>query len=512
MRECLPVLTWSLGDTLRENQAELDVRQRLTAATTGYQKDWGQGGACCLLGYPISPVRGCARLVLPVPPRTMCIPNEKTTFPSPVSSPCCPKMATPTLHNFPLLPPELRNIIWELSLPEARVFDIYPASDSQKTPAHQGLRFANLHSEPPPPLAAVCRESRSLALHHYRPLTLAGGTTKYVDLERDVLLLESCLLERNLLRTLLFLGRIPLVRDNLRSLAFGTSYGVHTGLWHPVLGWKKLTRSNMGRFLARLGAFPALERLVFVLHQEVQLEVAELPRPRSSSFAAEDAAAEGCSGARDGGRVLGNATLYASGTRPPVSRAMLMMAGGSDDMDGAGEWMPRASTPTTPSSSSSSSSRASSEFSEWDADGAGVGESTSCRVPWTSEKPWLPHANEIIYYPAVTAEDDDYRHQRSPSPEGPRLRGPVPTGDDWLRFRRAFKREMQTGFKLGLADTTTRMGPCGGGRRKRKLDEVVDVGTKAKRPRSSGLAMEGYRTPAIEGANLLWRYMLPNEP
>lgn len=426
-------------------------------------------------------------------------------------------MATPTLHKFPLLPPELRNIIWELSLPEARVFDIYPASTSQKTPAHKGLRFANLRSEPPPPPAAVCRESRSLALHHYRPLTLGAGagTTKYVDPARDVLLLESCLLERNLLRALLFLGRIPLVRDHLRSLALGTSYGVHTGVSHPVLGWKKLTRGNMGRFLARLAAFPALERLVFVLHQEVQLEVAELP-PRPSSFAAAEA--EGCSDAMwDGGagQVLGNATLYASGTRPPVSRAMLMMEGGSDGIDGvsgeggACEGISRASTP-------SSSSSASSEFSEWDVDGAVGGGGKFCRVPWTSEKPWLPHANEIFYYPAVTTEDDDHqyhhRHQTSPTPEEPRMRSPLPTGDDWLRFRRTFKRDLQTGLELGLADMTTKMGPCEGNNRKRKLEEVVDVGTKAKRPRKSGSAMEGYKIPAIEGASLLWRYTLPNGP
>ncbi|PSR76019.1 hypothetical protein BD289DRAFT_378953, partial [Coniella lustricola] len=195
-------------------------------------------------------------------------------------------MAAPTsLHKFTLLPAELRNMIWEASLPSPRVFDIYPASSSQKkmTSPQQGLRFSNKYSEPPPALTAVCRESRSLALHHYAPLTLDGTTTKYIDLGRDVLLLESCLLGRNLLRTLLFMGQVPLIRDNLRSLAFGTSYGVHTGVWHAVLGWceqeqklkmkQKQTRTNnLGRFLQRLAAFPVLERLVFIVHQEMHFE------------------------------------------------------------------------------------------------------------------------------------------------------------------------------------------------------------------------------------------------
>ncbi|CAI4216361.1 unnamed protein product [Parascedosporium putredinis] len=86
-----------------------------------------------------------------------------------------------------------------------------------------GLMFANIHHEPPPALAAVCQESRAFVLRHYKPLTLSS-TTKYVDLSRDILLLEPYLLVKRLLRTLHFLSQIPLVRDNIAHLALGTSY------------------------------------------------------------------------------------------------------------------------------------------------------------------------------------------------------------------------------------------------------------------------------------------------
>lgn len=426
-------------------------------------------------------------------------------------------MAAPTtLQKFTLLPPELRNIIWESSLPGPRVFDIYPASTSQKTPAQQGLRFANLCSEPPPALAAVCRESRSLALHHYRPLTL-GDTTKYVDLSRDVLLLESCLFERNLLRTLLFMGRIPLVRENLRSLAFGTSYGVHTGVWHPVLGWKKLTRNNMGRFLQRLGVFPRLERLVFVVHQEVQFEVSELP-------SVGDMVEASCAWE---GEVLRNAAVYLKGTRPPPPRTALPRGSRNEASTVAPlpchDGLSRASTPGSSGSSvSSESSFASSSFPDGD-------EPSFYRVPWTSEKPWLPHVNEISYYAQDESEDnddaddnddnddkddddddDDEKEEehaaKPPATEASRPRGLAPTNDDWLHFRRTLKRDLETGLELGLADATMRMGPR---KRKRKVEED-DVHSRSKRLRKPGVPVEGYKVLAIEGASLLWRYSLPN--
>ncbi|CAN8099185.1 unnamed protein product [Discula destructiva] len=425
------------------------------------------------------------------PPQTP--PPPPTPTPTPPPPPCM--VAPSTLHKFNLLPPELRNAIWEYSLPPPRVFDLYPASTSQKTPAQQGLRFANLHSEPPPPIAGVCRESRSLALHHYRPLTLCG-TTKYVNLACDVLLLESCLFERNLLRTLLFMGKIPLIRDGLQRLAFGTSYGVHTGMWHPVLGWKKLTKNNMGRFLQRIGVFTALEKLVFVVHQEVQYEVAEMPYMTKIL--------EG-TGTWDG-QVSRNATVYERGTTPPGPRMLMGSGQGEDDMSS------RASTPSTSCSESSS--------------GSEVGDASAgsfYRLPWTDERPWLPHENEIYYYPLQPSDDiDGTTDVAADTQEGQiRPRGPSATNEDWLCFRRTLKRDLETGINLGLAVPRRDTKAC----QKRKRDSasgemgcgegaVAALSSIGSRPckfaRGSGVTGDEYKLPEIQGANFLWRYALPS--
>ncbi|KAL1903049.1 hypothetical protein Sste5346_000332 [Sporothrix stenoceras] len=162
-------------------------------------------------------------------------------------------------------------MVWEYALPEPRVYEVMDVPHAkQKMNAADGLMFANVHHEPPPPLAAVCQESRGFVLHHYRPLTL-GRTTKYVDLSRDLLLLEPYLLLKRLHRTLHFMSRIPLIRDHMAGLALGTSYGVYTGICHPVLSWK-VSKSNMGKLLTGLSKFPKLKALLFVVHQEFQFE------------------------------------------------------------------------------------------------------------------------------------------------------------------------------------------------------------------------------------------------
>ncbi|KAL2123091.1 hypothetical protein VTJ04DRAFT_3546 [Mycothermus thermophilus] len=200
-------------------------------------------------------------------------------YDQPISSslplPSAGPTATTTSHEgfpkFLRLPPEIRNMIWEFALPEGRVYEVLDAPGATtKTPATQGLMFANVHAEPPPALAAVCRESRSFVLHHYRPLTL-GRTTKFVDLSRDMLLLEPYLLVKRLHRVLRFLGQIELVREHMTRLALGTSYGVYTGLFHPVLG-NKVAKGNMAKLLAEMGRFRRLHTLVFVVHQEFQFE------------------------------------------------------------------------------------------------------------------------------------------------------------------------------------------------------------------------------------------------
>ncbi|KAL2142390.1 hypothetical protein VTI28DRAFT_1221 [Corynascus sepedonium] len=184
---------------------------------------------------------------------------------------CCSAQASGRFTKFRRLPPEIRNMIWEFALPEARVYEVLDAPNAkQKTPAHEGLMFANVYPEPPPALAAVCRESRYFVLHHYKPLTL-GKTTKFVDMSRDILLLEPYLLVKRLHRTLHFMSQIPLVRDKATQLALGTSYGVYTGIFHPVLG-RKVSKNNMSKLLASLAKFSRLKTLIFVVHQEFQFE------------------------------------------------------------------------------------------------------------------------------------------------------------------------------------------------------------------------------------------------
>ncbi|KAK1998643.1 hypothetical protein LX36DRAFT_24235 [Colletotrichum falcatum] len=181
--------------------------------------------------------------------------------------------AVTTGETFPImkLPVEIRLMIWEYALPNSRVYEVMDSPNaSQKTPAAAGLTFANVRDEPPPALGAVCHETRVFVLQRYRPLTLSA-TTKYVDLSRDILLLEPYLLVKRLLRALQFFSQIPLVRDNLSRLAFGTSYGLYTGICHPVLSWK-ISKSNISTLLARLSKFPRLRKLLFIVHQEFQFD------------------------------------------------------------------------------------------------------------------------------------------------------------------------------------------------------------------------------------------------
>ncbi|KAH6619492.1 hypothetical protein B0J18DRAFT_445714 [Chaetomium sp. MPI-SDFR-AT-0129] len=171
---------------------------------------------------------------------------------------CCPgQPTTGQFTKFQRLPPEIRNMIWESAMPEPRVYEVLDAPNAkQKTPAREGLMFANIHPEPPPALAA--------------PLTL-GRTTKFVDVSRDILLLEPYLLVKRLHRTLHFMSQIPLVRDYATRLALGTSYGIYPGIFHPVLG-RKVSKNNMGKLLGYLAKFARLKTLIFVVHQEFQFE------------------------------------------------------------------------------------------------------------------------------------------------------------------------------------------------------------------------------------------------
>lgn len=361
---------------------------------------------------------------------------------------------------FTQLPPELRNLIWEYTLPEPRVFDIYPASTSQKTPAQQGLRFNNRLAEPPPAISAVCSESRSVILHHYSPLTL-NSTTKYVDLSRDILLLESCLLERELLRTLGFMSRIPHIRNNLRSLAFGTSWDVVSGIWHPFLGGKS-GKNSAGRFLQQLALFPNLYRVIFVLYQEVQFEVQKLPRTV---------------GAWDG-HLSQNATLYLAGTKPPPVKAILPRTTLTDSSLRQ-EYLPKH-------------------------------RSTMCTIPWTEDKPVMPYVNEVLYYLLEVGEGNaGVQEGTGTCPDG---RGGLwPTTKDFRRFEKNLQRAVNAGVEKMLFHGPGDAGKCD---KRKKLDSRDEEGEQQppgrRWPLRSSTVTPHVKVPRMEGASLLWRYTLPN--
>ncbi|KAI3392577.1 hypothetical protein diail_5489 [Diaporthe ilicicola] len=365
-------------------------------------------------------------------------------------------------QKFTQLPPEVRNAIWELTLPEPRVLDIYPASTNQKTPATQGLRFANDSTEQPPAASAVCRESRSIILFHYKPLTLSSAT-KYVDLSRDMILLESCLLERELYRTLFFMSKVARIRNDVRSIAFGTSYNASLGgIWHPSLGRdtpKPQAKHNMIRFLQRLSVFPKLERLVFVLYQEVQYEVSELPRTV---------------GAWDG-HLSQNATFYLAGTKPPRAREIFSKV---------------ADVPHENPRSQS--------------DGAGRDGPTTCTMPWTQEKPTLPHINELRYYPI--GPEEDCHAPKATERDSEWYHGPWPcTVQDLWQFGKNWTRAVDTAVEKLHADEPSEQGCC---KKRGRLPDGEELQRPNKRQSRLGLA-EGLKLPSMETASLLWRYALP---
>ncbi|KAH8775565.1 hypothetical protein F5883DRAFT_260723 [Diaporthe sp. PMI_573] len=368
-----------------------------------------------------------------------------------------------SFHKFTQLPPEVRNTIWELTLPEPRVHDIYPASTNQKTPASEGLRFANESTERPPAASAVCRESRSIILYHYRPLTLSSAT-KYVDLSRDVLLLESCLRERELYRVLLFMSKIAQIRNDIRSIAFGTSYSASLGgIWHPSLGReapKSHTKNSMTKFLQRLSVFAKLERVIFVLYQEAQYEVKELPRA--------DAAWAG--------HLSQNATFYLAGMKPPRARDIFSKA----------EKAPH----DVPNNN--------------DNDGLERAGPTSCTMPWTQEKPTWPHVNELRYYPPGLGEDLDAGKADKRSTKWYRGSWSC-TVDDLRRFRRDWTRAADTALEESHGDQPSPQGRC---KKRGRLPDDEELSRPNKR-QSSLASTERLRLPTMETASLLWRYTLP---
>lgn len=348
--------------------------------------------------------------------------------------------------NFPKfmqLPPEIRTMVWEYALPDRRVYEIMDVPGAkQKMKPVDGLMFANVHHEPPPALAAVCIESRIFVSKHYKPLQL-GKTTKYVDLSRDLLLLEPYLLLKRLHRTLHFMSRIPLIRTRMAGLAMGTSYGVYTGICHPVLNWKA-NKSNMGKLMTGLAKFPKLKTLLFVVHQEFQFEFDYRSPPPASLLPA----------------VSGDIS-----PRPPPSLSVFMnhpawqteaMTHGNPPDANADYYTPPPQTATEPRQQIVHQAY---RF-KFDVEDS------------INNKPRRPQLNDLLFYPIedpkATEDRDDWEALLNNSNTTSATTGyesmdalmedaetgewtdPWPTNDDWRRFRRRFQRAVVATLQSGL--------------------------------------------------------------
>ncbi|KAK3990336.1 hypothetical protein QBC44DRAFT_239280 [Cladorrhinum sp. PSN332] len=384
-----------------------------------------------------------------------------------------PASAADRFDNFQRLPAEIRNMIWEYSLPESRVYEVLDAPNSKlKTPAQKGLMFANVHPEPPPALAAVCRESRNFVLHQYKPLTL-GATTKYVDLSRDILLLEPYLLVKRLHRALHFMSQIPMVRDNINRLALGTSYGIYPGIFHPVLSWK-VSKSNIGKLLSSLAKFPKLKTLVFVVHQEFQFEFdarfpgTMTPIPPSSSPPTPPSPPPGTG-------------YYA--TPPPNSGIASPVATLSPLPSRNNNTAAHYPSPA-PSSSSSSPQPPPPRPPQLIHQAYRFKFDIESNINHTPHR--RPHHNSLLYYPLPIDEEKDDWDLGDIGEEGEWC-DPRPTNDDWRRFRKRFCWAMEKSLR---------------GEEEEEEDEGEDGGGQAT-VRKDAKKMPKY---LLKGASLLWRY------
>ncbi|KAI3342906.1 hypothetical protein F4824DRAFT_123640 [Ustulina deusta] len=169
---------------------------------------------------------------------------------------------------FSKLPPELRDQIWAHSFPETRIYEVLdsPCSSPSQAGASAKLIFADVRNEPPPALARVCRDSRQAVLRYYKPLVFSG-IVKHINLSRDILLLDSYLQVRRLLKVIRLLSQIESVRRSASRIALGTSWGLHTGLHLRLFHKTVRTNQIMARLLQHLSKFTNLEAIILVVYQ-----------------------------------------------------------------------------------------------------------------------------------------------------------------------------------------------------------------------------------------------------
>jgi hypothetical protein len=173
---------------------------------------------------------------------------------------------------FSKLPLELRDQIWEHAFPEPRVFEVLdsPYAPKSTRSASNRLMFADIRNEPPPAIARVCRDARQAVLRRYKPLVLCE-TVKHVHLARDIILLDSYLQVKRLLKVVRLLSQVEPIRKHATTLALGTSWGLHTGLHLRLFHRSIQTKQSLVKFLEYIAKFKQLRNLVLVVYQQSDL-------------------------------------------------------------------------------------------------------------------------------------------------------------------------------------------------------------------------------------------------
>ncbi|KAK7969938.1 hypothetical protein PG988_009011 [Apiospora saccharicola] len=188
-----------------------------------------------------------------------------------------------TFFQFSKLPFELRDLIWSYALPEPRVYEVLDSPSSahhHNTPSSR-LMFADIRNEPPPTLGRVCQDARRAVSHRCKPLVFSG-TVKHVDLSRDIILLDSYLQVKRLLKVMRLLSQIDTVRRHATKIALGTSWGLYTGLHLRLFHKSVRTQQNLARFLQHISKFRQMKDIILVVYQRsaFNLNRRVLDRPR----------------------------------------------------------------------------------------------------------------------------------------------------------------------------------------------------------------------------------------
>ncbi|KAK6196891.1 hypothetical protein LQW54_011094 [Pestalotiopsis sp. IQ-011] len=169
---------------------------------------------------------------------------------------------------FSKLPLELRDQVWGYALPEPRVYEVLDSpcsAQTQSTPSSR-LMFADVRNEPPPAIARVCRDARHAVLRRYKPLVFSS-TVKHIDLSRDILLLDSYLQVKRLLKVVRLLSQVEAVRTKACRIALGTSWGFYTGLHLRLFHKTVQTKRNMSKFMEHISKFRRLRTIILVVYQ-----------------------------------------------------------------------------------------------------------------------------------------------------------------------------------------------------------------------------------------------------